>query len=67
MRAETKCRTVIRSATEPGDANLRVDPIELLPSDTILNTKPDDMLDGLMTLVDFNPPFSNAMGKIQLI
>ena len=40
-------RSVIRSATEPGTANLRVDPIEPLPPD------PDDVLDEMMSAADF--------------
>ena len=40
-------RSVIRSATEPGTANLRVDPIEPIPPD------PDDVLDEMMSAADF--------------
>ena len=39
--------SVIQSATEPGTANLRVDPIEPLPPD------PDDVLDEVMSAADF--------------
>ena len=46
-------RSVIRSATEPGTANLRVDPIELLPTD------PDDILDEMMSTADFRTPLSS--------
>ena len=44
------CRSVIRSATEPGTATLRVDPIELLPSDA------DAIFDEMMTCADFETP-----------
>ena len=47
------CRSVIRSATEPGTANLWIDPIKSLPSDAIRNTESDAMLDEMMTLADF--------------
>ena len=43
-------RSVIRSATEPGTTNLRVDPIEPLPPD------PDDILDEMMSTADFGTP-----------
>jgi len=45
-------RSVIRSATEPSTANLRVDPIEPLPSDS------DDILDEMMSTADFETPLS---------
>ena len=61
------CRSVIRSATEPGTANLQVDPIEPLPPDTIRNTKPDAMLDEMMTSADFEIPFRKLIWLIQLI
>ena len=57
------CRSVIRSATEPGTANLRVDPIEPLPPDAIHNTDPDAMLDEMMTAADFNTPVSDVSKK----
>ena len=47
-------RSVIRSATEPGTANLRVDPIEPLPPD------PHDILDEMMTTADFGTPLSSV-------
>ena len=47
-------RSVIRSATEPGTANLRVDPIEPLPPD------PHDILDEMMTTADFGGPLSKV-------
>ena len=57
------CRSVIQSATEPGTANLRVDPIEPLPPDTMNSTEPDAMLDKMMTVVDFDTPFSDVNKK----
>ena len=47
-------RSVIRSATEPGTANLRVDPIEPLPPD------PHDILDEMMSATDFGTPLSSV-------
>ena len=47
-------RSVIRSATEPGTANLRVDPIKPLPPD------PDDILDETMSTADFETPLSRG-------
>ena len=47
-------RSVIRSATEPGTANLRVDPIEPLPPD------PHDILDEMMSTADFTTPLSTV-------
>ena len=43
------CRSVIRAATEPGSANLRVDPIEPLPT-------PDPALEEMMKAADFEAP-----------
>ena len=60
------CRAVIRSATEPGTANLRVDPIKPLSPDAIRNTKPDAVLDELMTLADFETPFSHHNVKVSM-
>ena len=54
------CCSVIRSATEPGTANLRVDPIKPLPHDDIRNTKPDVMPDEIITTADFETPLSNV-------
>ena len=51
------CRSVIRAATEPGSANLRVDPIEPLPP-------PDHDLEGLMKGADFEAPFSSDRKKV---
>ena len=48
------CRSAIRSATEPGTANLRVNPIESLPSDA------DAILDEMMSTADFETPLSNV-------
>ena len=48
------CRSVIWSATEPGTANLRVDPIEPLPSDA------DAIFDEMMSTADFKTPLSNV-------
>ena len=53
------CRSVIRLVTEPSTANLRIDPIESLPPDAIHSTKPDAMLDELMTIADLNIPLSH--------
>ena len=50
------CRFVIRSATEAGTANLRIDPIEPLPP-------PDAMLDKMMTAADFKTPVSSDNKK----
>ena len=61
---KTICQSVIRSATEPGTANLHIDPIKPLPSDSWHNTEPDTMLDELMTLADFETPLSILMRKI---
>ena len=51
------CRSVIRAATEPGSANLRIDPIEPLPP-------PDPVLDEMMTAADFQAPFSGDKKKV---
>ena len=51
------CRSVIQSATEAGTANLRIDPIKLLPP-------PDAMLDKMMTAADFKTPVSSDKKKI---
>ena len=48
------CCSVIRSATEPGTANLRIDPIEPLPFDA------DAILDEMMSTADFETPLSNV-------
>ena len=53
------CRSVIRSATEPGTANLRIDPIELLPPDATSTTELNAMLDKMMTRADFETLLSN--------
>ena len=53
---KTVCQSVIRSATEPGTANLCIDPIEPLPTDAIHSTEPDAMLDEMMTIADLNTP-----------
>ena len=57
------CRLVIRSATEPGTANLYIDPTKPLPADTLHNTKPDAMLDDLMTLAYFETSLSHLNEK----
>ena len=57
------CQSVIRSATEPGTTNLRIDPIEPLPPDAIHSTEPDTMLDEMMTAADFDTPFSDVNKK----
>ena len=57
------CRSVIRSATEPGTANFRVNPIEPLPPYTIHSTELDAMLDEMMTTADLNTPFSHLNEK----
>ena len=51
------CRSVIRAATEPGSANLRMDPIKPLPP-------PDAMLDEMMTAADFKTPVSSDKKKV---
>ena len=56
-RGKIICRSVIRSATEPGSANLRIDPIEPLPP-------PDAILDKMMTAADFKTPTSSDNKKI---
>ena len=53
------CRSVIRSATKSGSANLQVDPIEPLPKDTIINTEEDAMFDKFMLFADFETPISH--------
>ena len=50
------CRLVIRSATEPGSANLRIDPIKPLPP-------PDYNLDKMMTAANFKTPVSSGEKK----
>ena len=57
------CWSVIRSATEIGSANLRIDLIEPLPPDTIHSTEPDTMLDELMTMVDLKTPLLHLNEK----
>ena len=54
------CRSVIRSATEPGTANLCVNPIKPLPPDAIPNTELNAMLDELMRLADLKTPLSQC-------
>ena len=54
------CCSVNRSATKPGTANLRVDPIKPLPHDANSNTDPDAMLDEMMITPDFETPLSNV-------
>ena len=44
------CRSVIGSATKPGNSNLRIDPIEPLPPDVIHSNELDAILDELMTM-----------------
>ena len=58
------CRSVIRSATEPGTANLRIDPIEPLPPNATHNTNPDAMLDKMMKAADFKTPVSDVCKKV---
>ena len=53
------CRSVIHSTTEPGTANLRIDPIEPSSPVAVRNTEPDTMLDELMTHAEFGIPLSN--------
>ena len=55
--------SIIRSATEPGTANLRIDPIGPLPTDAMHSTEPDAMLDEMMTLADFDTPYSDVNKK----
>ena len=47
-------RSVICSTTEPGTANLRVDPVEPLPPDL------DDIFDEIMSIDDFGTPLSSV-------
>mmetsp|Transcript_834 Transcript_834/g.967 ORF Transcript_834/g.967 Transcript_834/m.967 type:complete len:170 (-) Transcript_834:104-613(-) len=51
------CQSVIHAATEPGSANLRIDPIEPLPP-------PDAMLDEMMSTANFETPISSYKKKI---
>ena len=60
---EIICWSVIQSATEPGTANLQVDPIESLPPDAMHSTEPDAMLDDLMTAADFDTPILDVNKK----
>ena len=53
------CCAVIRSATEPGTANLRIDPIEPLPPDAIHSIESYAMLNELVTLADLKTPLSH--------
>ena len=57
------CQSVIQSATEPGTANLWVDPIKPLPPDVIHSINPDAMLDEMMAAADFDTPFSDVNKK----
>ena len=50
------CRSVIRSATEPGTANFRIDPIKPLPP-------PDAILDEMMTAANYKTPISSDKEK----
>ena len=65
-RGKTVCQSVIRSATEPGTANLYIDPIELLPLNAIYSTEPDAILDILMTMADLKTPLLHLNEKDQI-
>ena len=54
------CRSVIRSATTPGTANLCIDRIKILPPDAIHSTEPDTMFDQMTILADFETPLSDV-------
>ena len=51
---KTICRSVIRSTTEPGNANFLVDPIEPVPPD------PNNILDEMMPTADFETLLSSV-------
>ena len=56
-------RSAIRSAIEPDTANLQVDPIESKQEDTVESTENSELLDGFMSLVDFESPFLRVHDK----
>ena len=62
--------SIIRSAIEPGTANLQVDPLEPLP-DPVKAAAPvesspttDTILDDFMSLADFTTPLSSVPSPI---
>ena len=57
------CRSVIWSATEPNTAKLQIDPIKLLPPDTMHSKEPDAILDKMMKAADFDTPFLDVNKK----
>ena len=57
-------RSTIRSAIEPGAANLQVDPIEPIPEPTTPPTEAptnDTLLNDFMSLADFATPISTSI------
>ena len=56
---ELICRPTIRSAIEPGSANLQVDQVEPLP-DPIDQTDSSEILDNFMGLANFETPLSTS-------
>ena len=66
-------RSIIRSAIEPGAANLQVDPLELIPSpiastDSITpSPTTNTIMYDFMQLADFTTPLSPAPGRTDSI
>ena len=58
---EIICWSTIRSAIEPGTANLQVDPLEPL------QVPVDDILDDFMSLADFSTPLSSTANPVESI
>ena len=60
ISGEIICRSTIRSAIEPGTANLQVDPVEPLPDpiDTIDNTENSGLLNDFISLANFETPLT---------
>ena len=65
---EIICRSTIRSAIEPGTANLQVDPLEPLVEPVEPN-KTDGLLDNFMSLADFDTPllYTMKLGPVDCI
>ena len=56
----------IRSAIEPGSANLQVDPLKPLPA-PVVDTNIDDILDDFISVADFEMPLSSVQGPVNSI
>ena len=71
---EIICRSTIRSAIEPGTANLQIDPLKLIPNpiehvEDPLLSKTTKLLDAFMSLDNFDMPFlhTTKLGPVDSI